>query len=210
MKTIICIIGKTATRKDTLAKYLEKYFNIPPVVSYTTRPKRDYEVDGVQHYFVSKEEMAKLKEQDDIIAYTKIEKSGYEYCATVSALKGDIVTYIINPDGINWMMEHIKDKSEVKLITIYMHMDEDSIIESATNRGDNLEAIKARLDSEREEMDKYFESKQYDFLLECKPHIDENIFVPIYCIEDKYTWIVYSNTETVARYVGDNILQTMI
>ena len=46
MKTIICIVGKTGTGKDTIAKYLYNKYGIDAICSYTTREKRDYETDG--------------------------------------------------------------------------------------------------------------------------------------------------------------------
>lgn len=67
---IICIVGKTSSGKDSVAKIANKLFNLNMVVSYTTRPKRSYETDGVEHYFISKERMKEIKENDTMIAYT--------------------------------------------------------------------------------------------------------------------------------------------
>lgn len=61
MKKIIVIVGKTATGKDTLCKHLKEKYDIPMVVSYADRPMRDYEENGVQHIFISKEEMDELE-----------------------------------------------------------------------------------------------------------------------------------------------------
>ena len=41
-KTIIAVIGKTSSGKDTVAKVLNEKYGIPSVVSMTTRPKREY------------------------------------------------------------------------------------------------------------------------------------------------------------------------
>ena len=63
-KTIIAVIGKTSSGKDTVAKVLNEKYGIPSVVSMTTRPKREYETNGVEHVFISKEEMSNvLKEK---------------------------------------------------------------------------------------------------------------------------------------------------
>ena len=45
--TIIALEGKTASGKDSVAKFIEASYGIKQVVSYTTRPKRDYEKDGI-------------------------------------------------------------------------------------------------------------------------------------------------------------------
>ena len=44
-KTIIAVIGKTSSGKDTVAKVLNEKYGIPSVVSMTTRPKREYETN---------------------------------------------------------------------------------------------------------------------------------------------------------------------
>ena len=63
-KTIICLVGKTGTGKDTIAKFLYETFGIESICSYTTRPKRDYEINGVEHYFIDKEKMAYLRKHE--------------------------------------------------------------------------------------------------------------------------------------------------
>ena len=40
-KTIIAVIGKTSSSKDTVAKVLNEKYGIPSVVSMTTRPKEN-------------------------------------------------------------------------------------------------------------------------------------------------------------------------
>ena len=53
--------GKSASGKDTFAKKLINCANtIKPLVSYTSRPKREGEIDGVDYNFVSREEFLKM------------------------------------------------------------------------------------------------------------------------------------------------------
>ena len=47
MKKLICLVGETARGKDTVARYLQKHYNMKAVVSHTTRPKRDTDIEGV-------------------------------------------------------------------------------------------------------------------------------------------------------------------
>ena len=65
MGKIYCIIGKSGTGKDTvLAELLkDKSIGLEKIVPYTTRPKRDGEVEGVNYHYVSVDEL-KLMEQD--------------------------------------------------------------------------------------------------------------------------------------------------
>jgi guanylate kinase len=163
-KKIIAIEGKTSSGKDTAAKYLNEKYNIPMVVSVTTRPKRAYETNGKEHYFVSKQEMAKTIHNNTVIAYTKNDITGIEYCATLEALQGDINVYIINPDGVRWLKEHNKDNL-FDLTVIYIDLPEEEIIQRGRLRGDNEEILQTRLASERNEFDTAKANKEYDYYI---------------------------------------------
>lgn len=56
---LLAIMGKAGSGKDTiLNKIISKKLipNAVPIVSCTTRPKRDYEEDGKDYHFLSREE----------------------------------------------------------------------------------------------------------------------------------------------------------
>lgn len=160
--TIIALEGKTASGKDSVAKFIEASYGIKQVVSYTTRPKRDYEKDGVEHHFITKDQMAELKRDwNSLLAYTKFPDTGFEYCATTADLTGDdIRTYIINPDGVEWLK---KNRPDVNIISIYLDLSERLIKKRAKKRGDSVSNIVARLDSEREQFKICKKNKQYDY-----------------------------------------------
>lgn len=90
---ILLIVGKSGCGKTTITEYLKKFYDMSPLYSYTTRPKR--EKDEVGHTFISKDEFDKL---ENIIAYTKY--CGYEYCATVEQFNSSNL-YVIDPKGID-------------------------------------------------------------------------------------------------------------
>lgn len=66
---LYCIIGKSSTGKDTIFKKLleKKSLNLENVVSYTTRPIREKEVDGVEYHFVDEKKRDELKSAGKII-----------------------------------------------------------------------------------------------------------------------------------------------
>ena len=68
---IVCIVGSSGSGKTFLAQHLEKTQEIPVVISYTTRPMREGEVDGVEHWFVGPDRVKQAKKDKDILAYTK-------------------------------------------------------------------------------------------------------------------------------------------
>ena len=57
--TIMAIMGKAGSGKDTLCRALLKepeFLNAKPIISCTTRPIRDNETDGVDYHFLTNEE----------------------------------------------------------------------------------------------------------------------------------------------------------
>lgn len=163
MEKLIFLVGKTSSGKDYMAKALTDLYHIPPVVSYTTRPMRESEAEGREHYFVSKEQMEVIRRTEDVVAYTKFCGTNYEYCATLQAMKGDIVSYIIDPEGISYFKEKYP---EIKTLTVYVECKEETIRERAKIRGDKKEDVENRLNSERYRFDTFFENREnYDILI---------------------------------------------
>ena len=69
MGRIFLLMGKSSSGKDTIYRELmrEKDLGLKKVVSYTTRPMREGETDGVQYLFKNEEEYKKLKADNKII-----------------------------------------------------------------------------------------------------------------------------------------------
>jgi len=69
MGKIFCLMGKSSSGKDTIYKELLRNKKIPlkKIVSYTTRPIRAGEEDGVQYFFRTEEDVRKLEAENKII-----------------------------------------------------------------------------------------------------------------------------------------------
>ena len=69
MGKIFLLMGNSSSGKDTIYRELmrKKDIGLKKVVSYTTRPMREGETDGVQYLFKNEEEYRKLKEDKKII-----------------------------------------------------------------------------------------------------------------------------------------------
>lgn len=148
MITIIALIGKTSSGKDTASRFIESEYGIKPIVSYATRPIRETEIDGREHYFINDLQMDKLLEDEEsILAFVQFPKTGYRYCASTKGLSDNTIrTYIIDPSGLEWLKAN---RTDVKVISIFFDLSEDIIIQRALGRGDKLKDIESRLDSER-------------------------------------------------------------
>ena len=68
MSKIYYLMGKSSSGKDTIyKKVLEEMPHLKKIISYTTRPIRQGEVDGEEYYFVDEETLAKLEEEGKVI-----------------------------------------------------------------------------------------------------------------------------------------------
>lgn len=75
---LIIISGTTCAGKGTvIKKLLENHNDIVLSTSYTTRPKREHEIDGVDYYFVSTEEFENKISNDEFLEYAKVQYGAY-------------------------------------------------------------------------------------------------------------------------------------
>lgn len=75
---LIIISGTTCAGKDTVVKKLLKECdNITKSTSYTSRPIRTGEKDGVDYYYVDKEEFERKIENDDFLEYACVQYGAY-------------------------------------------------------------------------------------------------------------------------------------
>ena len=71
MKKFTIIAGKSASGKDTILQQILKISTCKPIVSTTSRPKRDNEQEGKDYYYISKDEFIDLIEENAFIEYRK-------------------------------------------------------------------------------------------------------------------------------------------
>ena len=69
MGKIVFLMGKSSTGKDTVFKELldQEDLGLKVIITYTTRPSRDGEIQGQEYFFVDEEAFQKLKERGRVI-----------------------------------------------------------------------------------------------------------------------------------------------
>lgn len=76
--SLIIISGTTCAGKGTIIKKLmEQDPNLELSISYTSRPMRGGEVDGVDYYFVTQEEFERKIENGDFLEYAEVHYGKY-------------------------------------------------------------------------------------------------------------------------------------
>lgn len=128
---IILIVGTSGSGKTHMSHYMKKYFNIPYVVSYTTRPMRSGEIDGVDHHFIDGMHMPT---EGEMLAYTNF--GGYQYFTLRSQVeKQPVSSYVVDEDGVRFFLERYKD--QYTILSVYVHTSEGTRI----SRGISQERI---------------------------------------------------------------------
>lgn len=146
---LIVLAGKLASGKTTTRDILIEKLNFNPILTYTTRPKRKNERDGIDYYFISESHFTELQQsgkfietssyiQDDVI---------YRYGSSLDKYdwQDDIYNIIIlNPDGIYTIAEYAKQVG-ISTHIVILDVEYCELIRRAMNRGDNPHHIYSRI-----------------------------------------------------------------
>lgn len=140
MKKIIVLLGASATGKDTIAKHVSEKYSIPIAISYTTRPMREKETQGVEYYFISDEEMDRKFKNGEVIEHTSYyiqsENVTYRYANVVEEFeRGDYVLTILNPHGL---YQFNKSQYKDNLVSIMLNCDDRIRLIRSLTRDENV------------------------------------------------------------------------
>ena len=118
MYKIIALCGKSGAGKDSLMmaifSHLEKYLN--PIVSHTTRPKREKEIADKSYHFVSEDEFLTLIDENKMLETTSF--NNWYYGTSIDSLSNDKINIgVFNPDGIMSLLEDDRIELEIYYIT---------------------------------------------------------------------------------------------
>lgn len=156
---LLCLMGKTASGKDTLANKLCERTGLKQVISYTTRERRTNE--GDTHMFISDEEYHTLEGSGQIATFTQI--GPYKYCCTIDQLyENDI--YVIDPMGVKHLRE--LNLPNLRLVTVYVNTPDDVRKERALNkRGDDRLVFMKRDIDERSQFREMLRNADFDYAI---------------------------------------------
>ena len=155
---MIILIGPSASGKTEICKKLIADFHYEKFVTTTTRNKRINEKDGIDYYFLTKEEFKKDIDNNFFIEYTIYDNN---YYGSFKKEKGDNKILIIEPNGLN----AFKKLNDPTIVSFYIKSDEKDRYERMIARGDEIDDVKRRLENDR----KIFNSSiKTDFIIENK------------------------------------------
>lgn len=135
--TIVTITGPSGSGKSTLERALieknPELFN--RVISMTTRPPREGEVDGVDYYFVSNAEFLQRINAGQILEYAEF--AGNYYGTPVSGLMTEKVNIaVMEPIGLRQISKYC-DKSGDIHYAVYLDGKPEDLVERVIKRHKN-------------------------------------------------------------------------
>lgn len=96
---IIAICGKSAAGKDTFLQYMKDLKGTHEIISCTTRPMREGEVNGVNYYFLTLNEFLQKKQQGKMLEFSEFRD--WFYGTPIDSLDKDKINIgVFNPTGI--------------------------------------------------------------------------------------------------------------
>ena len=117
---LIALFGESGAGKDTILQLIcaEDPHLFYRVVTCTTRPKRDGEIEGVDYYFVSDEEFAAMAYEEKLVE--AMEFNGWFYGTPITSLIEDKINVgVFSPEGIGCLLD-TADEYDITVLPIYV------------------------------------------------------------------------------------------
>jgi guanylate kinase len=142
-RKVFVLTGNTGTGKTTVANYLHDYFEMPKVITHTTRPPREGEMDKVDYYFETNSSF------DDNHYLESVSYSNYRYGSSWEGLeraweKNPLISIVLDTAGAETYARELGDEA----VIIYMMVTEtDELLQRLEQRGDEMSALRERIAS---------------------------------------------------------------
>jgi guanylate kinase len=160
---VIILTGESASGKSTIETILSDKYGYKKTVSYTTRPMREGEVDGVDYYFISQDEFTEKFNNNFFIEVGSY--NGWFYGTTSEQYTDDTVC-VLTPHGLRQIKKKLGGNLNIN--TFYIKVPRRDRLIKILERGDNIdEAIRrnqsdvGQYDGIEDEVDYVLENKGY-------------------------------------------------
>ena len=135
---MILLVGASASGKTVTALDLQKRYGLVKAITTTTREKRIGETDGVEYFFITKEEFKKRLEEGKFVEHSLYNDNFYG-CGIDQVDDNKIV--VLDPNGLHSFLK-LNNKHIVSFLLI---ADEKTRQARMVSRGDKQENIDKRL-----------------------------------------------------------------
>lgn len=135
---MLILVGASASGKTVTALDLQKRYGLVKAITTTTREKRVGETNGIEYFFITKEDFCSKIEKGDFVEHS-LYNGNYYGCGIDQVDDNKIV--VLDPNGLHSFMK-LKNKNIVSFLLI---ADKKTRMERMESRGDKKENIKTRI-----------------------------------------------------------------
>jgi guanylate kinase len=159
---LFVVSGPSGAGKSTICRMVRKMLGINLATSATTRAPRDKEQNGIDYFFLSKEEFIKRKEKDEFLEYATVHGNYY------GTLKSEVENRLSSGENVILEIDvqgglQVKEKyPKANLIFFKTPTLEDLENRLRGRKTDNEESIQLRLKNSIKELEY---EKNYDITL---------------------------------------------
>lgn len=155
---LLCLLGESASGKDSLAHELSMRNGYKQLISYTTRPRRQNE--GDTHIFSSAGEFEKMLAEKAVAAYTCIGE--FKYWSTLDQIYNTDI-YLIDPAGLNTLRK--LNLPNLRIVSVYVNVPEEIRRDRAMGRGDDSNVYRNRVLAERAQFREMKKNMDVDYVI---------------------------------------------
>ena len=151
MIKILVLIGRTCSGKDTVVNNLVKKYGFKKLTTYTSRPKRKGEKDGITYHYISEDEFKQKINEGFFVEWKSYntEFGTWYYGTALDDLEkaDDKTVIILTPDGYR----DVKDRLHSNSKAIYIYANNATIKKRLIKRGDDENEAQRRLEHDIED-----------------------------------------------------------
>jgi guanylate kinase len=167
MTLVFIISAPSGSGKSTLVNELRRSVgNLMFSVSYTTRPPRGSEHDGLEYFFKSREEFERLRDQGELLEYAEVFGNYYgtpKRFLTEARQRGSDLLLDIDVQGAKQIKETLPEAKSIFILPPNRKELERRLLRRSEAEGKiSPEVIQRRLETAAKEIENY---RNYDYIL---------------------------------------------
>lgn len=141
-KKRLILVGKAASGKDHARKICEQWLGMKYEISYTTRPPREDEQDGVDYYFLPVREFNRMINEDKWYEYVQF--NNWYYGTTKEQFYREGHVFIMTPSGLS----HLSEQDRAESLVICFDVPDEIRRDRMYERRGNDDSVERRIEAD--------------------------------------------------------------
>lgn len=148
---MLVLVGASCVGKTTMLNELVNKYGYKRIVTYTTRPMRNGEVDGVDYHFIDNKTFNSMCAGDYFAETTSYQVATGDTWCYGTALKDvtDDAIIILNPEGLR----ALKNDKTLNITAFYLFASYGEIWNRLRERGDDSEEAARRIEADKKDFE---------------------------------------------------------